>query len=92
MLEFVQVGRWVKETYPVNSPIMAVFLTHAIINNNSTVRIITVFSVSSSADLCSAPSPVPRLVCTELYTFDGPRTYHPQAFQASCTPGKGTCE
>ncbi|KIM65938.1 hypothetical protein SCLCIDRAFT_1211945 [Scleroderma citrinum Foug A] len=36
-VEFLQVGRWVKETYPVESPIMAVFLTHAIINNNNTL-------------------------------------------------------
>ncbi|KIN93376.1 hypothetical protein M404DRAFT_948149 [Pisolithus tinctorius Marx 270] len=35
--EFLQVGRWVKETYPPESPIMAVFFTHAVINNNSTL-------------------------------------------------------
>lgn len=92
MPEFLQVGRWVKETYPVESPIMAVFLTHAIINNNNTVRITAVFPVSSSADLRLAPSPVPRLGCTELFVFNGPRPYHPQAFQASCTLGKGACE
>ncbi|KAI5986146.1 hypothetical protein EDD15DRAFT_2389952 [Pisolithus albus] len=33
--DFVQVGRWVKDTYPADSPIMAVFFTHAVINNNS---------------------------------------------------------
>ncbi|KAI6151368.1 hypothetical protein EDD17DRAFT_1780239 [Pisolithus thermaeus] len=36
-LDFVQVGKWVKDTYPPDSPIMAVFFTHAVINNNSTV-------------------------------------------------------
>ncbi|KIJ64454.1 hypothetical protein HYDPIDRAFT_175437 [Hydnomerulius pinastri MD-312] len=36
-LEFLQVGKWVKENYEPTSPIMAVFLTHAIINNNTTL-------------------------------------------------------
>lgn len=36
-VEFWQVGRWVKDTYPSDSPIMAVFFTHAVINNNSTL-------------------------------------------------------
>lgn len=36
-VEFWQVGKWVKDTYPPDSPIMAVFFTHAIINNNSTL-------------------------------------------------------
>lgn len=35
--EFLQVGQWVTETYPPDSPIMAVFFTHAVINNNSTL-------------------------------------------------------
>ncbi|KAI6044807.1 hypothetical protein EDC04DRAFT_2932465 [Pisolithus marmoratus] len=35
--EFLQVGRWVRDTYPPESPIMAVFFTHAVINNNSTL-------------------------------------------------------
>jgi hypothetical protein len=36
--EFVPVGRWVKENYEPNSPIMAVFMTHAVVNSNTTVR------------------------------------------------------
>ncbi|KAL4073230.1 hypothetical protein V8B97DRAFT_2023022 [Scleroderma yunnanense] len=53
-IDFVQVGRWVKETYPANSPIIAVFLTHAIINNNNTLLHLYLSS--------SAPSYTPSLI------------------------------
>ncbi|KAH7885344.1 hypothetical protein F5I97DRAFT_1884682 [Phlebopus sp. FC_14] len=36
-IESQAVGRWVKDNYPPNSPMMAIFLTHAIINNNATL-------------------------------------------------------
>ncbi|KAF8840739.1 hypothetical protein BDN67DRAFT_968036 [Paxillus ammoniavirescens] len=36
-LEFVPVGRWVKENYEPNSHIMAVFMTHAVVNSNTTL-------------------------------------------------------
>ncbi|KAF9220958.1 hypothetical protein BS17DRAFT_786268 [Gyrodon lividus] len=36
-LEFVPVGKWVKDNYEPNSPMMAVFLTHAVINSNTTL-------------------------------------------------------
>ncbi|KAG1785964.1 uncharacterized protein HD556DRAFT_1434905 [Suillus plorans] len=34
--DFIPVGRWVKERYPVRSAMAATFLTHAVINNNTT--------------------------------------------------------
>ncbi|KAG0694532.1 hypothetical protein DFH29DRAFT_985243 [Suillus ampliporus] len=36
-IDFIQVGRWVKERYPVRSAMAATFLTHAVINNNTTL-------------------------------------------------------
>lgn len=36
--ESLPIGRWAKEHYDPYSPMMAVFMTHAVINNNTTVR------------------------------------------------------
>ncbi|KAH7921919.1 hypothetical protein BV22DRAFT_1131886 [Leucogyrophana mollusca] len=36
-LEALQVGKWVKERYTARSHILALFMTHAIINNNITI-------------------------------------------------------
>jgi hypothetical protein len=36
-IESLPVGRWAKEHYDPHSPMMAVFMTHAVINNNTTL-------------------------------------------------------
>ena len=42
--ESLPVGRWAKEYYDPYSPMIAVFMTHAVINNNTTVSFVLTHS------------------------------------------------
>ncbi|KAF9242591.1 hypothetical protein BU15DRAFT_86781 [Melanogaster broomeanus] len=55
--EFLPIGKWVKENYEPNSPMMAVFLTHAVVNNNPTL--LHHYLSSSGAGYTSTSTHVP---------------------------------
>ncbi|KAG6336050.1 hypothetical protein ID866_3023 [Astraeus odoratus] len=56
--DFLQVGRWVQETYLVSSPLMALFLTHAVVNNNNTLLHIYLSSSTPSYPTPTAHVPI----------------------------------
>lgn len=62
----LEVGRWVYQTYHHESAIVAVFMTHAIVNCNDSVRVSLEYNTRES-NLC----PVARATLPRKSSFPG---------------------
>lgn len=89
--ESLPVGRWAKEHYDPRSAMMALFMAHAVINNNTTVRSVSV-PASCPLSLLLASSPLSFTDRCRLYNHVDTCSSYSQTLQATRSPRSSTRE